>query len=263
VNLSLTSLVRQLDIRESYLHCTLECYKKAIASVHANLVITEQNLRLSISSRLERLWSSITPKMPPETLRSTAVRLDGILQEYRTQEEALYQEEQFQVRRTIIALESLVKTLSEQESEHSAKLSGVLQGLEAALFEGDLATTHRTLQDQIRKLRTCLVTRSEDCQARDARFQEHMSALRAQAEPVLAEDHSVDHDPGTDIDATLHQYVSTCTLFCVLLVKITDLASIARYWNSECRAKLLLSVENRLSQTIGPSASFSSSCVRH
>lgn len=219
MNLSLSSLIRQLDLRESYLDCTLECYRNAIASIRANLVITDQSLRHNITGRLDRLSSAVTRATTPEALRASAARLDGIMQEHRIQEETVYLEEQFQVRRTIIALENLVKTLAEQESDHSAKLNGVLQGLEAALFDGDLATTHRALQDQIRKLRTCLITLSEDGQARDARFQEQISALRAEAEPTIADDESEGRDSCSDIEAQLHKYVNVYTLFSLLLLR--------------------------------------------
>ncbi len=112
MNLSLSSWIKQLDSADSHLECALLCYKSAIASIRANLVTSDPTLKRQICGRLDRLATTVTRRMGAETLSLTVTRLDEILTEHRVGEEAVYQEEQIQLRRTLTALEDLVRTVS-------------------------------------------------------------------------------------------------------------------------------------------------------
>ena len=253
MNLSLSSWMKQLDSTDSYLECALNCYKSAIASIRTNLVVSDPALKRQISGRLDRLSTTVDRKAGLETLASTATRLDEILAEHRTEEEAVYQEEQIQLRRTLTALEDLVRTVSARASERSERLNDVLQSLEDALFEGDLSTTHRILQDQIRKLRTCLLTISEDRQSTDSALEDNLSALRSQTEDLSsAAEGEPAESPSSELNAALNTYMTTYTLFSLVLFKVEDMAHLARHWAPETRAQLFLSVQDRLTGNAGP-----------
>jgi GGDEF domain-containing protein len=256
MNLSLNSWIKQLDSTDSYLECALNCYKSAIASIRVNLVASDPSLKRQISGRLDRLASIISRKNGVETLASTAARLDEILTEHRAGEEAVYQEEQMQLRRTLAALEGLVKTISARACEESQQLNEVLHSLEGALFEGDLATTHRILQDQIRKLRTCLLTISEDRQSAESALQTNLASLREQTcnpreqQPIATGD---DGGPAVSaLHAALNTYMTTYTLFSLVLLKVDDMADLANQWLPEAREQLLASVQSRLAENAGP-----------
>jgi GGDEF domain-containing protein len=252
VNLSLSSWMKQLDSTDSYLECALNCYKSAIASIRTNLVVSDPALKRQISGRLDRLSTTVDRKAGLETLASTATCLDEILAEHRTEEEAVYQEEQIQLRRTLTALEDLVRTVSARASERSEQLNDVLQSLEGALFEGDLSTTHQILQDQIRKLRTCLLTISEDRQSTDSALEDNLSALRSQTDDPSAAGGEPSESPSSELNAALNTYMTTYTLFSLVLFKVEDMAHLARHWAPETRAQLFLSVQDRLTGNAGP-----------
>jgi GGDEF domain-containing protein len=188
-----------------------------------------------------------------DTLRLTSARLDEILTEHRVGEEAVYQEEQIELRKTLTALEDLVRTVSARASERSQQLNEVLQNLEAALFEGDLSTTHRILQDQIRKLRTCLVTISEDRQNTESALKDNLSSLRSQTQdPTISNELPAD-PPSAEVNAVLNTYMTTYTLFSLVLCKVNDMTQLASHWSAEARAQLLASVESRLLANASPS----------
>lgn len=252
MNLSLSSWMKQIDSTDSYLECALNCYKSAILSIRTNLVISDPALKRQIVGRLDRLSSTVSRKTGVETLASTATRLDEILTEHRTGEEAVYQEEQIQLRRTLTALEDLVRTVSARASERSEQLNGVLQSLEGALFEGDLSTTHRILQDQIRKLRTCLLTISEDRQSTESALQDNLSALRFQTEDLAAAEGEPADSPSSELNAALDTYMTTYTLFSLVLFKVENIMHLAKHWAPETRARLLASVQSRLTENAGP-----------
>lgn len=252
MNLSLSSWMKQLDSTDSYLECALNCYKTAIASIRANLVVSDPALKRQISGRLDRLAATVTRRMGVDTLSLTAARLDKILTEHRLGEEAVYQEEQIQLRRTLTALEDLVRTVSARASERGEQLNEVLQSLEAALFEGDLSTTHRILQDQIRKLRTCLLTISEDRQSTESALQDNLSSLRSQTQASSAFCEQPADSPSSEVSAILNTYMTTYTLFSLVLFKVSDMAHFAHHWTAEARTQLLASVESRLVESAGP-----------
>jgi GGDEF domain-containing protein len=253
VNLSLSSWMKQLDSTDSYLDCALDCYKGAIASIRANLVVSTPTLKREISGRLDRLAATVSRRTAVDMLRLTSTRLDEILTEHRVSEEAVYQEEQIQLRKTLTALEDLVKSVSTRASERSEQLNEVLQNLEAALFEGDLSTTHRILQEQIRKLRTCLVTISEDRQCAESALQDNLSTLRSQTQDSPVSNEVTADPPSAEVNAVLNTYITTYTLFSLVLCKVNDMAQLASHWNAEARAELIASVESRLAANAGPS----------
>ena len=82
MNLSLSSWMKQIDSTDWYLECALSCYKTALASIRANLVVSDPTV---------------------------------------------YQEEQVQLRRTLTALEDLVRTVCARASERSEHLNDVLR----------------------------------------------------------------------------------------------------------------------------------------
>jgi GGDEF domain-containing protein len=252
VNLSLSSWMKQLDSTDSYLDCALNCYKNVILSIRTNLVVSDPSLKRQISGRLDRLSTTVGRKTGVETLASTATRLDEILTKHRIGEEAFYQEEQIQLRRTLTALEDLVRTVSARASERSEQLNDILQSLEGALFEGDLSTTHRILQDQIRKLRTCLLTISEDRQSSESALQENLSALRCQTEDPSSANGEPADALSSELQAALNTYMTTYTLFSLVLFKVDDMAHLAKHWTPETRAQLLASVQSRLTENAGP-----------
>lgn len=253
MNLSLNSWMKQLDSTDSYLDSALDSYKSAITSIRANLVVSNPGTKREISGRLDRLATTVSRRMGVDTLRLTSARLDEILTEHRVEEEAVYQEEQIQLRKTLTALEDLVRTVSARASERSEQLNEVLQNLEAALFEGDLSTTHRILQDQIRKLRTCLVTITEDRQSTESALEDNLSSLRNHTqESAIAKGLQAD-PPSAEVNSVLNTYMTTYTLFSLVLCKVNNMAQLSSHWNAEARASLLALVESRLAFNAGPS----------
>jgi GGDEF domain-containing protein len=252
VNLSLSSWMKQLDSTDSYIECVLNCYRNAIVSIRSNLVVSDANLKRQVSGQLDRLASTVSRKTNVEALTSTAVRLDEILTEHRNTEQAVYEEEQIQLRRTVTALESLVRTISARSFERGEQLNEVLQNLEGALFEGDLSSTHRILQEQIRKLRTCLLTISEEQETTELELQANVSSLgrRTGNAPIQS---LVSKEPlSSEVDAHLNTCVSTYTLFSLVLFKVNDMAQLSKHWSAEARHALLASVRSRIAEYVAP-----------
>lgn len=250
MNLSLNSWMKQWDSTDSYLDCALNCYKSAITAIRTNLVSSDPAVKRQISGRLDRLAVTIDRRTNQETLALTPMRLDEILSEHRTAEEAVYQEEQTELRRTLTAIEELVRTVSERAAERSEQLSEVLQSLEAALFEGDLSKTHRLLQEQIRKLRTCLLTISEDRESTETALRDNLDSLRKQAHSAAPQDEQ-SASRTFELNTVLNTYMTTYTLFSLALFKVDDMAQFASDWSPEARAQLFSAMEKRLAESAG------------
>jgi GGDEF domain-containing protein len=194
---------------------------------------------------------AVSRKIANDVLESTAARLTEILADYRNHEESAFEEEQRQLRITIEALQQLVDSIHRQDEEHNANLNAVLSGLEGTLFEGDLLSIHRSLQDQIRRLRACVIAISDDAQSREAGFGAQIDCLKAQSEKASALAASRSEDQMVDAGAVLNGYFETCTLFSLLLVKIHDFSQFAQHWSPSARNHLLSAIEHRLQASLG------------
>jgi GGDEF domain-containing protein len=250
VNLSLKSLMKELDGNDPQAESALHCYRAALRDLRTNLVVTNPDFKREVQTRLDRLIATISRTTTNEILESAAFRLTEILAEYRNREETTFEEEQLQLRRTVLALEALVTAIAKQDQEHSEQLNLVLTGLEDTLFEGDLLATHRSLQEQIRKLRSCIVSIAEDTQARKAGFGKQIEVLRTKSDGIA--EAPGDHQ-GQRLDTTsaLNGYMETCTLFSLILVRIHDMKELAQYWSPACRNQLISVIQARVAASLG------------
>jgi len=251
VNLSLKSLMKELDGPDSQADSALNCYRTALRELRANLVVTNPDVKRDIQSRLDRLSVTVSRKIANEVLEATAARLTEILADYRNHEENAFEEEQRQLRITIEALKTLVDSIHRQDEEHNANLNDVLSGLESTLFEGDLLAIHRSLQDQIRKLRACVVAISDDAQSRDAAFEAQIDCLKVKSEKASVLAPSRFEEQMVDAGAVLNGYFETCTLFSLLVVKIRDFSQLAQHWSPSARNHLLSAIERRIKISLG------------
>jgi GGDEF domain-containing protein len=243
--------MKELDGADSQADSALNCYRTALRELRANLVITNPDVKRDIQSRLDRLSVTVSRKIANEVLESTAARLTEILADYRNQEESAFEEEQRQLRVTIEALQALVAALRRQDEEHNANLNAVLSGLEGTLFEGDLLSIHRSLQDQIRKLRACVVAISDNAVSRESGFEAQIDCLKARSEKASTLAASRMQEQLIDAGAILDSYFETCTLFSLLLVKIRDFSQFAQHWSPSARSRLLSAIEQRLQSSLG------------
>lgn len=243
--------MKELDTNGSQTDSALNCYRTALRDLRSNLVISSGEFKREIQTRLDRLILTVSRKTTNEMLESTAAKLTEVLSEYRSHEELVFEHEQVQLRRTVEALEGLVSAITKQDEEHNASLGAVLSGLENTLFEGDLLATHRSLQEQIRKLRACIVTMSGDSQRRGAGFEEQIQGLRTtgQRHADLAAESAEQRQ--LDTNSVLTGYLENCNLFSLALVRIEDIDQLAQHWSLSARKKLLSAVEARLRQSMG------------
>ncbi|MGA8593392.1 MAG: diguanylate cyclase [Bryobacteraceae bacterium] len=250
MNLSLKSLIKELDGNDPKAESALHCYRAALRDLRTNLVVTSPDFKREVQTRLDRLIATVSRTTTNEILESAAFRLAEILTDYRNQEETTFEEEQLQLRKTVLALEALVAAIAKQDQEHSEQLNSVLTGLEDALFEGDLLATHRSLQEQIRKLRSCVVAIAEDTQTREAGFEKQIEALRVKSDGVSHE--SADRqEQRLDAASALNGYLETCTLFSLILVRIHDMKELAQHWSPSCRNQLLSVIQARVAASLG------------
>jgi GGDEF domain-containing protein len=202
-----------------------------------------------------RAWSSPAPisngKSKPVSIASSRPSTTKRPTRYRNQEETTFEEEQFQLRRTVVALEALVAAIAKQDQEHSEHLNSVLTGLEDALFEGDLLATHRSLQEQIRKLRSCMVSIAEDTQTRGAEFEDQIETLRAKSEGGSDESRDREEQRRLEAGSVLNGYLETCTLFSLILVRLHDMDQLAQHWSPSCRNQLISVVQTRVGASLG------------
>ena len=250
MNLSLKSLMKELDGNDSQAGSALHCYRAALRDLRTNLVVSNQDFKREVQSRLDRLIETVSRKTTNEILESAAFRLTEILTEYRNREETIFEEEQLELRRTVLALEALVAAIAKQDHERRELLNSVLTGLEDSLFEGDLLATHRSLQEQIRKLRSCMVAIAEDTQAREAGFENQLGTLRAKSERV-AEDSATHPEQRFEAASVVNSYLETCTLFSLVLVRIQDMKGLAQHWSPSCRNQLVSGVQARVAASLG------------
>lgn len=238
-----------MDGAGSQADSALNCYRAALRELRANLVLSNPDVKRDIQSRLDRLSVTVSRNIANEVLESTAARLSEILADYRTHEESAFEEEQRQLRLTIETLQALVMAIRRQDDEHNANLNVVLSGLESTLFEGDLLSIHRSLRDQIRKLRACVVSISSDAQTREAGFEVQIDSLKAQSEKALAASRT--EEKQIDAGAILNSYFETRALFSLLLVKIRDFSQLAHHWSPSARSHLLSAIEQRVRASLG------------
>ncbi len=250
MNLSLKSLIKELDGNDPQAESALHCYRAALRDLRTNLVVTSPEFKREVQTRLDRLIATVSRTTTNEILESTAFRLAEILTDYRNREETTFEEEQLQLRRTVLALEALVTAIAKQDQEHSEQLNSVLTGLEDALFEGDLLATHRSLQEQIRKLRSCMVTIAEDTQTREAGFEKQIELLRVKSDG-FSDGPADRQEQRLDGASALNGYLDTCTLFSLILVRIRDMKELAQHWSPSCRNQLLSVIQARVAASLG------------
>lgn len=250
MNLSLKSLIKELDGNDPQAESALHCYRAALRDLRTNLVVTSPDFKREVQTRLDRLIATVSRTTTNEILESAAFRLAEILTEYRNQEETTFEEEQLQLRRTVLALEALVGAIAKQDREHGEQLNFVLTGLEDTLFEGDLLATHRSLQEQIRKLRSCIVAIGDDAQTREAGFEKQIEALRAKSDGV-PDGFADREEQRLDGASALNGYLDTCTLFSLILVRVHDMKELAQHWSPSCRNQLTSTIRARVAASLG------------
>jgi len=243
--------MKELDGPDSQADAALNCYRTALRDLRVNLVVTSPEFKRTVQSRLDRLIAAVSRKTSNEILEATGSRLSEILADYRQSEERTFEHEQLQLRKTIAALETLVRSIARQDDEHSANLGLVLAGLEDTLFEGDLLAIHRNLQEQIRRLRACVVAVAEDAQGREAELEEQIGCLRAAAEQRSSPAAGFADQQQVETGGVLNGYLEECTLFSLILIKLQDLPEITQHWGASCRTRLLSAIEGRLHASMG------------
>lgn len=243
--------MKELDTNGSNADSALNCYRTALRDLRSNLVISSGEFKREIQARLDRLILTVSRKTTNEMLEITAAKLTEVLGEYRNHEELVFENEQVQLRKTVEALEGLVSAITKQDEEHNATLGVVLSGLENTLFEGDLLATHRSLQEQIRKLRACIVTISGDSQSRGAGFEEQIESLRANGQRLGDVAAESSEQRQLDAGSVLTGYLENCNLFSLALIRIEDIDQLAQNWSLSARKKLFSAVEGRLRQSMG------------
>jgi GGDEF domain-containing protein len=249
VNLSLKSFVKESDTSDSHAESTLNCYRMTLRDLRSNLVLTSPDVKRSVQLGLDKLISAVSRKTTREILESTAASLTGLLVEYRESEEAHFEHEQLQIRQTITALEELVRIIASQDHASSASLNEVLAGLEDTLFEGDLLSIHRSLQEQIRKLRSCVETLAGDAQQREFGFETHLGSLRVSAERTNVDAAASEH--GSSAISKLEEYLESRTIFSLIYLRVNHMNAIVKNWSPACRGALFSSMEHRLTVAAG------------
>lgn len=232
----------------------IQCYRRAIAHVRSSLLISRPVLRQQLQGRLDRIVSMLDRTLTPELLDVTLRRFEEVLGDYRVDEEMNHQEEQQHLRKTVIALQELASILQTRNVEQSHDLNDVVAQLEAALFESNLADLHQNLQEQIARLRTCVVTMSEDNLAHREKVEAQIRSLIVRAEKDGgAADSTAASLAACDARLRLEQHIASYALFSVILLEAMDLSRVADEWSFACRNEALRLFGDRIQRFVGPS----------
>lgn len=247
---SLYSLVRRFEDGDQRFRKLVQLYHSAIAVVRDNLVVSRPGARKLTRIRFDRLLARIDrwPACEGDIGESLPV-LAEILDDYRSDEELVFAEEQQQLRRTVSSLTSLAETLRSQHRERGGELEAVATALEKALYEPNPNAIHSTLQKQILALKSTMVALSKASH-------EAANAISRDADGLLgitqtdAANGPNETNQLEKVKHALRDRIDHFEVFCVLTAELSGLDEIERAWGPPAREQLCVEYRKRIERSV-------------
>jgi hypothetical protein len=252
MNSPIKNLLRRFDEGDGRLRRIVLMYRGAIAAVKDNLVVSRPPDRKLFRIRLERLLTRIEQWSDnDQEIGDSLVSFIAILTDYRLGEEHEFAEQQQQLRKTVVSLSSLVETIRQQHGERGRELEAVTMALEGALFEPDVHRIHETMQQQIRSLKSNIVSLSELSFDTSKRVADHIAGLEriAKAQESGGPESSRKDLPGSE-ETALQDYMDRYEVFCVLAANVEGLENIESQFGTAALTHIHCEFEKRVERSI-------------
>jgi GGDEF domain-containing protein len=250
--ISLLKTGREMERLEKFKKVALECYGLAIASTEQNVIEVDHQQALVFRGELQALVNQLGEATSPEQLQSIQDLFGGELREYRDSTHEQLRRLRKEMDAAVSALEEFAGNAVTRGDDHEKDLKQALKTLDTAVASGrvDLMKT------AIRAASADILSSFEQMQARSqfaiAQLKDEIRLLhqkiQAGRRPAALTTETWNRQ---DVDHRIDQMLSQNTPFCLVLIVLRNLKTLASRYSGGVVEEALESLQVRLKDTLG------------
>ena len=250
--ISLLKTGLEMERLEKFKKVALECYGLAITSTEQNVIEVDHEQATLFRGELQALVNQLGEATSPEHLQNIQELFRGELRAYRDSTHEQLRRLRREMDAAVSALEEFAGNATAPGSDHEKELKQALQTLDTAAASDRLDV----IKAAIRAASADILSSFEQMQARNqfaiAQLKDEIRLLHQKIQagrPPLAL--NVETWNRQDVDHRIDQMLSQNTSFCLVLIVLRNLKTLASRYSGSVVEEALESVQMRLRDTLG------------
>lgn len=249
--ISLLKTGQEMERLEKFKKVALECYGLAIASTEQNVIEVDLQRATQFRSELQALVSQLGEATSPEQLQNIQDLFRGELQEYRDSTHEQLRRLRKEMDAAVAALEEFAGNASARGDDHEKELKQALRTLDAAAASDRL----ETIKAAIRATSGDILSSFEQMQAKNqfaiAQLKDEIRLLHQKIQAGRRPALNTETWKRQDVDQRISQMLSQNTPFCLVLIVLRNLKTLASRYSGGVVEEALESLEVRLRDALG------------
>lgn len=250
--ISLLKTGLEMERLEKFKKVALECYGLAIASTEQNVIEVDHEQAALFRGELQALVNQLGEATSPEHLQNIQNLFGGELREYRDSTHEQLRRLRKEMDAAVSALDEFAGNAAVRGDDHEKALQHALKILDTAVASGQL----EAMKTAIRAASADILSSFEQMQARNqfaiAQLKDEIRLLHQKIQagrPAVAL--SAETWNRQDVDHRIDQMLSQNTSFCLVLIVLRNLKTLASRYSGGVVEEALESLQVRLRDTLG------------
>jgi GGDEF domain-containing protein len=253
--ISLLKTGLEMERLEKFKKVALECYGLAITSTEQNVIEVDHEQAAQFRGELQALINQLGEAISPEQLQNIQDLFRGELREYRDSAHEQLRRLRKEMDAAVSALEEFAGNATARGDDHEKDLKHALRALDTAAGSDRLDV----MRAAIRAASADILSSFEQMQARNqfaiAQLKDEIRLLhqkiQAGRRPVALNAETWNRQ---DVDHRIDQMLSQNTSFCLVLIVLRNLKTLASRYSGGVVEEALESLQVRLRDTLGAGA---------
>lgn len=252
--ISLLKTAFEMERLEKFKKAALECYGLAISSTEQNVIEVDQEQASLFRAELQALVNQLGDATSPEHLQNIQDLFRGELREYRDNTHEQIRRLRKEMDAAVSALDEFAGTAAARGDDHEKELKQALKSLDTAAASSRL----EDIKTAIRAASADILSSFEQMQAQNqfaiAQLKDEIRLLhqkiqagRRSAAPAWA----AETWNRQDVDHRIGELLSQNTSFCLVLIVLRNLKTLASRYSSSVVEDALQALQVRLHDTLG------------